>query len=131
MERCGPSYGLYQVAHDTLSQAGFGLDYWWSRMNPAFPHLCVAPWGANAVRNTWGPCSQPNEYSTDEPCQLWTLHIVEQGWERVSESYRGLMEYVRRTAPHLCELSEIARVHGGLVWTGRHQPLRSYPSCRE
>ncbi len=21
-----------------------------------YPELCVAPWAANAVRNTWGPC---------------------------------------------------------------------------
>jgi hypothetical protein len=96
-ESCGQSYGLHQVAYDILEEVGLGTDYWWSRMNPAFPHLCVAPWGANAVRNTWGPCvgDEPRE-----ACQVWAIN---QSLETLS---RQMFRATALMNPHFCGFAE-------------------------
>lgn len=60
-------------------------------------------WPRKCEAEPWPTECWPANWVTDEPCQMWTLHIAEQGWERVSESYRGLMAYVREAAPYLCE----------------------------
>jgi hypothetical protein len=41
MESCGQSYGLHQVAYDVSVEVMGDTGYWWSRMNPAFPNLCL------------------------------------------------------------------------------------------
>lgn len=59
-----------------------------------WPHLCFT------LDSDW--CIYDRAGGPDEPCQAWTLHVKEQDWERLSASYRGLMEHMRQTNPELC-----------------------------
>ena len=62
-----------------------------------YPHLCVAPWGANAVRNTWGPCVGDE---AREACQVWAIN---QSLETLS---RQMFRATALMNPHLAEFAE-------------------------